>query len=341
MDFLTDADFRKQIKSSPATCYLFFGDEDYMKQHALETARKELSPDPTLAPFNEMRLDALSYSPAALLDMLMPLPMMADRKIITVTGLDFGAMKASDTDALCSVLSQLSEYDYNTVIISAPQDRFDYGNMPKRPSALLAKLSEYATPVYFERNTPSKLATWVGKHYAHKGVSASSDVCAFTVDYCGRDMFNLASETDKIAFWVLSQNRSEVTREDIIKVGTNAAEYDAFALTNAITAGKRDLALSILSDMKFKKTDPIIIMSEVTKTVCDMAAVSSLLREGKTPKEIASSLKLHEYRVSLLAKSKISRETSVRLIEKCQSADLALKSSGAGYDAIEKLICTM
>ena len=154
-------------------------------------------------------------------------------------------------------------------------------------------------------------------------------------------MFNLASETDKIAFWVLSQNRSEVTREDIIKVGTNAAEYDAFALTNAITAGKRDLALSILSDMKFKKTDPIIIMSEVTKTVCDMAAVSSLLREGKTPKEIASSLKLHEYRVSLLAKSKISRETSVRLIEKCQSADLALKSSGAGYDAIEKLICTM
>lgn len=341
MEIIKESDFRKQIKSAPEACYLFFGEEDYMKQFALELARREISPDPSLSPFNEMRLDSLSYSPSALIDMLMPLPMMTDRKIITVTGLDFGAMKASEIDALCSALSQLSEYDYNTVIISAANDRFDYGNLPKRPSALLTKLSEYATPVYFERNTPSRLAAWVSKHYEHNQVSASPEVCSFTVEYCGRDMFNLASETDKIAFWVLSQGRNEVTREDIIKVGTNAAEYDAFAFTNAITAGKRELALDILSDMKFRKTDPIIIMSEMTKTVCDMAAVSSLLREGHTQREIASILKIHEYRVSLLTKSNISRELAQRLLEKCQAADMSLKSSSGGYEVLEKLICTL
>ena len=93
LNIIKEVDFRREIKSSPKEAYFFFGEEDYMKMHAIALARQTLCPDESLSIFNEMKLDALSYSPAALLDMMSALPMMADRKLITITGLDFNAMK--------------------------------------------------------------------------------------------------------------------------------------------------------------------------------------------------------------------------------------------------------
>ena len=340
MNIIKDSDFRREIKQSPAMAYLFFGEEDYLKLHALSLAKQMICPDQALAMFNEMKLDALSYSPAALTDMIISLPMMADRKLITVTGLDFNTMKPQELDALCSALSELSEYDYNTVIISVASDKLDPGYLPKRPSGVLSKLSEYMTCVHFEKNTPQRLCAWVGKHYESRGVYANSDICAFTIDYCGRDMFVLSQETDKISFYVLSQGRNTVTAEDIRFIGVNCAEYDAFAFTNAICAGKKNLALDILSDMKKKRTDPLIIMGEVSRTVCDQISVFALISDGLTHKEIAKILGIHEYKVSLIAKAgRINDER--RLLDLCKKADIDIKSFSDGYTVLEKLICTM
>ena len=90
MNMIKEADFRKAIKSEPDKAYLFFGDEDYMKSFAVTTARDAIVPDPSFAFFNEIKLDSFSYSPEALTDALMPLPMMADRKLILLSGLRIG-----------------------------------------------------------------------------------------------------------------------------------------------------------------------------------------------------------------------------------------------------------
>ncbi|MBQ8409765.1 MAG: DNA polymerase III subunit delta [Clostridia bacterium] len=341
MNIIKESDFRKEIKSKPGTGYLFFGEEDYMKSFALSTATEAISPDPTFGFFNEIKLDSFSYSPEALLDAIMPLPMMADRKLIVLSGIDFNAMKQGELDALCSVLSQLEDYDYNTLIINTSADRFDPGILPKRPSAMLQKLSEHLTAVNFEKNTPAKLAAWVGKHFEHNGVSASPEICALTIDRCGRDMFNLASETDKLAFYVKASGRSEVTREDVMRVAIPAAEYDAFAFTNAIGARKKEEALDILRDLRQRKADPIIIMSEITKTVCDMSAVALMNAEGATVREISDALKIHEYRVSIILKNNVKPAMCRHMTERCREADLELKNSGDGYAVLEKLICTI
>ena len=341
MEIIKEADFRKEIKNKPRGAYLFFGDEDYMKSFALKLATETISPDPSFSFFNEVKLDALSYSPDALLDAMMPLPMMTERKIITVTGLDMGAMRSNEVDALCAVLEQVEEYDYNTIIISVASDRLDPGNLPKKPSSLLKRLGEAAILVNFEKNTPSKLAAWVGKHFEHNAVTASPDVCSFVIERCGRDMFILAGETDKLAFYVKQNGRDQVTREDVIKVATPATEYDAFAFTNAISARKKEEALSILRDMKMKRLDPILIMGEVTRTLCDMTAVAALNEDGLTLSEISGILKLHEYTVSIILRTRPRVDVCKRLIERCREADLELKSSRDGYAVLEKLICTI
>lgn len=344
MKVIKEADFRREIKSDPATAYLFFGEEDYTKNHAVNLARECIVGDDTFAMFNEMKLDALTYSPDVLLDMLATPPMMTERKLIIISGLDFISMKPAELDALISALSALDEYDFNTVIISTSADRFDEGilNSKKpKPSATLTKLSEVLTPVQFEKNSPQRLAMWAQKHYEHNGVMADSNAAAFTVEYCGRDMFALSEEIRKISYYVLSQGRTNVTIDDIRLVGVNSMEYDTFAFTNAICARQKDIALNILLDMKRKRVDPIIIMGEVSKTVYNIVSTSILLSDGLTLGEIAKTIGVHEYTVSILAKSAANIQNPRRLLSLCRDADMDIKSGTGGYLSLEKLICTM
>ena len=340
MEILREADFRKEIKTSPRSAYIFYGEEDYMKKFALDTAISAISPDPSFAFFNEIRMDSFTYSPEALIDALMPAPMMADRKLIILTGIDFNAMRSHEVDAFCNALESISEYDYNTLIVVTSADRFDGGNV-KRPSAILQRFSEYLTPVFFEKNSPAKLVSWVGKHIEHNGASATPEICSMIIDRCGRDMFNLATETDKLAFFVLSEGRRDVTREDVINVAIPVAEFDTFALSNAIGARRRDEALEILADMKLRRLDPLVIFGEINRTVTDMLSIALLRSDGLTQREISETLGMNEFRVGKIMQTLPETEMCRRMLRRCNEADREIKSWGDGFAAIEKLICTI
>ncbi|MBE6693492.1 MAG: DNA polymerase III subunit delta [Ruminococcaceae bacterium] len=348
MNLLKEADLRRKIKADPTGAYFFFGEEDYMKVAAISTARDAVlhaNGDSVGDCFNDIRLGGTDFTADALADAANSPPMMGERKIITVTGLRIDDMKAADFEDLCATLSELSrpELDYNLLIISVDSDAFDYGTLPKRPSAKLTALCEHLTPVYFERNTPARLAAWVDKHYQHGGVTADAQVCAFTVDWCGRDMYKLASEIHKVASYVRAKGREAVTVDDVKLVAIPAVEYDAFAFTNAIMEHRRDLALNILADLKFRREEPIIILSEVNRVLCDLLSVKVMADDGATVGEVAEALRMHEYKAGLYLRQAKDMELS-RLkaaVRSCDDADKALKLSAKGYAVIEKLICSL
>ena len=182
MDIIKEDVFRKQLKKGLSGGYLFFGDEDYLKSFSLRAAKEAVCPDETFAVFNEIKMDALTYSASALTDAMMPPPMMADQKLITVSGLPISDMKPSEFEELCSALEGLSEYDYNVLIISVPAGLIDTGSIPKSPSRTLNALAKYLTPVHFEQISGQRLVAWVGKHFEHNGVSASPTVCSMLID---------------------------------------------------------------------------------------------------------------------------------------------------------------
>ncbi len=339
---LKDADFRKEIKSAPASGYLLFGEEDYLKTISVDFARQTLCPDDTSRAFNEIVLDALDYTPERLLDALATLPMLAERKVIVLRGLNFSSMRSAELDALCRVLSELSTYDYNTLLIPVGADAMDLGFLPKRPSALLTKLSGMLRLVQYERCTPAKLNGWVARHFTHNGVVASGEICGKVIDVCGRNMYTLAGEIDKISYYTLAHDRREVREEDLSAVACVTLEFDTFAFTNALTERNASLALSILSDLKFRRTEPTIILGEVISVSCSMLAIRRMANEGKTVPEMAKALSMHEFKVGLYAKS-VARRSVDELqttLAACAEADRALKLSPQnGYLILERLIC--
>ena len=346
MDLIKESDFRKEIKTAPRGGYLLFGEEDYLKSFAIRTAREVLCPDPTFSFFNEMKLDAVDFTPDKLLDALMPLPMMADKKLVTLNGLNFNTMRAQDLDELCKVLETLPEYDYNVLIVNVAADCLDLGYFPKKPSSAYTKLSEHLVPVYFERCTSAKLAAWVQKHFVHYGVEASPALCAAMSDYCGHSMFILANEIEKLSYYTLSKDARVATEEDMRQVCTPVNEYDAFAFTNAIMDGQHETALGILADYRMRRVDPIVVLGEVTTVICNLMLVRAMTAEGATTAEIATVSKLrNEYKVKIYQRSlrNTSEKRLRRALDACAVADASLKqsSSSKGYAPLERLICTL
>lgn len=342
MDIIKEDVFKRQLKNGLTGGYLFFGDEDYLKVYYLNSARNAVCPDKSFAFFNDMRIDALDYTASALLEALIPVPMMSDKKIVTVSGLAISNMRPSEIDDLCDVLAALPEYDYNVLIISVPAGLIDEGYLPKRPSAVLTKLGKYLKPVRFEATTPARLCNWAIKHFEHNGVSASSEVCDFLINYCGTSMFILSSEIDKLSFYALSQNRTEIRKDDILFVSVPSVDTDAYAFTNAILDGKYDEALNVLSVMKYRRVEPVFLLSEISRVICDLISVRALSDSGKSSAEIAGILKMNEYKAKIYTASASGKpmEKLRRAVELCSEADASLKMSPQGYTALEKLICS-
>ena len=340
MELIKEEVFRKQMKKGLSGGFLFFGDEDYLKSFALASARQAICPDQTFAVFNDIRLDALDYSASALLNALMPPPMMSEQKIVTVSGLNLNSLRSGEIDDLCETLGELPRYDYNVLILSVPAGQMEEGNLPKKPSAVLSRLAEYLTPVHFEPISGARLCAWVGKHFQHHGVEAAPEVCAYLIEYSGKSMFILSKETEKLAYYVLEKGRTSVTKEDVENVSVAELSADSFALTNAILDGRYEDAINTLAVMKFRRVEPVILMSEISKAVCEMIAIKSLQEEGYPLGEISAILKMNEYRAKryLGGVSKKSMKRLRRAVTLCSEADLALKQSPQGYVAIEKLI---
>lgn len=340
---ITEPEYRKQIGKTAGKAYLFFGEEDYLKSKALEQTEKAICPDSACAVFNDMSIDAIDFTPEALYDAMIPLPMMAEEKLVTVRGLAVGSMKPSEVEELIEVLKELADYEYNTVILIVPAGMLDAGYLPKSPSALLKKLAQVTIPVHFETPSGAKLNAWVARHFQHRGVQAAPAECVALTQAVGNSMLILANEVDKIAFFVKASGRSIVSAADIAAVASPAIECDTFALSNAILDGKYQEAMRVLGVMKFERVEPVVILGNLAKTFCDLRCARVLLDAGKSTKEIAGVLKLNEYPAKLIVRSAGRAEVArlSRAIALCGEADLSIKLSFGDYSPIEKLICSL
>ncbi len=342
-DFITDEDYRKGLDHAVGNAFLFFGSEDYLKAAAVRTTREALCPDPSMAFFNDIVIDATDYTDEKLLDTMAAPPMMTDARLIVLRGFDFTAIRQSELDGLLETVALVKEYDYNCIIIEVAADLIDEGYLPKKPSPMLKKIAKALTPVRFEAPTGARLARWAAKHFAHHGVTADPAVCTAFVEYAGNTMFVLANEIEKLSAYIKAHGKSTVTVEDIRTVTVPATLPDAFALSNAILEGNGEAALSALAVMKFERVEPTVILGEISRTFADMQSARVLFDAGKNVAEVATVLKLHEYKARLISKAlaKISPARLTRVIALAAETDQALKRSAGDYSLIETLIAAI
>jgi DNA polymerase-3 subunit delta len=348
MDIITNADFNKKIKTDADGYYLFYGEEDYLKAHAIKALKDAMGIDESLEIFNYVTLDVLDYSADKLIDILSMPPMMAEKKLVVVTGLNIKKMSsranASEFNDFLDALGHLNEFDYNVFVLSIPNGNITEELPKKAPTGALKTLADILQPVKFEAPTPAKLALWAVRHFEHHGISANAQDCSLLVDYCGKNMFTLTGEIEKLALYARAKGRNELLREDITTVCTAEMEYGAFEFSNAILDGRKGEALSILSVMKFKQIDPLIIMGELSGIFSDLLKIKIMLLTGKNNQQISAEtgINIHKVGIYVTSARRMELDRLRAIVSMATDVDLAMKYRyDSGYLHLEKLICSL
>ena len=340
---ITAAEFRRKLKAPFSGAFLFFGEEEYLKQNSLESCRTLIDPNPATS-FNIQRFSAQSndFSLRAVQDALLSPPFFAERKMIEVCDFNFNAAAEgvlSDWEKLFEACTP----DDTLLIISATAEEFDAGTV-KRPSKLATRFGNLLTLVAFEKETPARLAGWIARHFAAEHILITPAQCHALLDRCGHSMFILSHEIAKLCGYIQAQGRDRLEEEDIRLVTSSYAETEEFAFSNRILEGDTAGAYALLADMKAKKERPELILSSISGVFSDMCRIAVLTEASMTAKDIAGRLKLHEYKVSLYQKAIRGRsaERLHEILRRCSEADLKIKNSSVdSYIVIERLIASL
>lgn len=148
------------------------------------------------------------------------------------------------------------------------------------------------------------LPGWVAEQFKLRGVQADADASRMLIELVGDDLYELASEVDKLATWSAGGEK-RVSLADVELLVAPRAESPGFVLTDAW--GARDVAgvLRAAENMIDRSGDPKSrtiprIVGSLTNHVSRIRKVQVLEAQGVPSKEAASRLKMHPFYVQKL-----------------------------------------
>ncbi len=341
---MTEAEFRQELKTLNGG-YLLYGDEDYLKFSYSKEARKHVL-DGMFDEFNHIVIYGEDFTPYALLNALSTLPMMSEKKLVEIRGVDFNSLKKDEIKELEEALMTMEENSSHTVlIIRADSGYFNEGRLPKAPSEIYRMMSKYLTMVQFDFPTAARLRTWMQKHFSKWEINISGDLCDKMVDICGHDMWAISNEIEKLCAYAKMNGISSISFENIENVCCKTVEYDDFRLTNALLDKNKDLVFETLRRQKATHEPPFAILSSVIKLYMEMYLVSVHFSSGMNKSQIAQALGIHEFKVGkyINSISGVNPKKLERAVELCNEADVKSKSYSnmVSYIAVERLISAL
>ena len=342
---MTQAELRAALKNGAfGDVFFFCGEEDYLKRYYLSEIRTALQSDETLAVFNHIQLEGETLDLIALEDAVSTPPFMADYKLIEWRLLVPDKMKEEDIAALEDISARVRESGDTCLVFTVQGDDFDVGRLPKKPSALYTRLDKALSLVYFAQSNDGDLVTWIARHLKKDGLVISAAAARAILLRCGHSMTVLSGEVDKLACLALARGRSEVTEEDVVGIVSPCEEFDAFALSNALLENKTETAYRCLRDLRLRRVEPLSVLGSLVRFYSELTLICRLRDEGMASAEIARTLKMHEYPLSLRLRALEGRtaEESVAALDALRRLDAASKESVADvYGGIERMIATL
>lgn len=348
-DIITGTEFRRQLKQMPNGIFLFFGEEEYTKHHCLESLREQICPDPQTAVFNHVKISAAeaSFSFAAITDAFSALPFFGGGKLTEVHDLDLSALKDGELKELLAVIEGLHAYETpderNVLVIYCLPDELD-PKASNRSASVLKKLGEQLRAVRFDCETDAHLLSWVQRHFTSLGILASPAVCRALIDRCGRSMFTLDNEVQKLCAYAHKNGMERVEEPDLETVVPRNTEIGTFDFVNALENCNPDGAYAAYAEMKNRREKPEIIMGTIINTYDLLYRIKSAAQSGRSDREIAQLLGISEKRIPFMMRacSHFSLSFLGGAVRACHDADMKIKGSGLEpYTVIETLLATL
>ena len=271
-----DAAAVKQLKSDLSAgtlgrLYIFHGEEAYLRDFYLGQMKKKLLSGGMEA-FNLHTLQARECDPKSLGQIVDCLPMMSRRTMVVVYDYDLFKAPAEQREAMAALFADLPEY----VCLVFVYDLIEY--KPDARTKLAAAIKANGTAVKFTRQEQGDLVDWIRRRFKALDHDIDSELARYLIFLCGDLMTGLISEIGKIGAY--ARHRA-VTRADIDAVAIPQLDAVVFQLTDAITAGDFDKAVSVLSDLLHMGEPPIKLLSVLGRQLRQLYSARLAMEERK------------------------------------------------------------
>lgn len=336
---MNNKEFRDRYKSGAVSGgYLLFGDEDYVKSvYVRELCASVVGG--VFEEFNVLRLDGTEVTPGQIEEAISSFPMMAERKVVIVSPfLPSAHKREGELDSYISAFSTVADFPQTVLAVVMPSGEEE--TKKNEYAGATKKLVSVLTPVDFPKRTPAELRRWIAKG---AGDNITPEAVDRVLATCGTDSFVLHGEVEKLAAWSGAHGGAQITPDVVRTVCCETKEEGAFDLANAVLDGNIAEALELLKRARVRGDEPIVYAAGISKTICEMHSVRVLLDAGVKPDEIPSILKIADYpcRLRVRAVQGIDADRLLAMVNRCAECDRLLKSSSRGFDAVERLVCTL
>lgn len=304
----------------PANVYIFFGEETYLMQQAVEQLRALLVPA-GFEEFNYHRLTGKGLTVQELTEAVEAMPMMSQSTFVTVTDMDVFKLDEAQRTALVSLLEDFPEYC--TLV-------FLYRQLPYKKDGKLKKLTAavaaHTTEIEFAPQGRQKLQKWVRRRFAAFDKELDDNAIDHLLFTCGSLMGGLVPEINKIAAYAKGKR---VTVADIDAVADPVLDARIFDMTNAVTARDYDRAAAVLAELLRMQTEPIAILAVLGRELRQLYT-ARLALDGKKDavwvKELWRMTSAYPATKLMEAARSVSRPWCRDAVRRCQTLDRRMKS---------------
>ncbi len=262
---------KEHIKSGQyKTVYLLYGSETYLRR--LYTSKLKVG---ALAGGDTMNLSVFSGKDTdwnEVRNLAETMPFFAEHRVIVLE--NTGAFKNA-----CDFADEIANLPDTAVLI------FNEDEVDKR-SRMFKAVKDHGYVCEMNGLSEDDLSIWVAQLLNKDGKKISRDDLRFLLERVGTDMENLGTEIEKLVCYI--GDREVVTKEDILTVTTEQISGKIFAMTDALGAKNKKLALELYHDLLAVREKPMTVLYLMVRQCNMILQVAEMNRQGLDRSAIAS-----------------------------------------------------
>lgn len=328
--------FERESEKGVFGAFLFFGEDDYLKERALSKLRERILSAEGFELFNHFDISFSGASNlsrdelfASLSDAVDALPMMQEQKLIEIHDLNVDKLNAAEMGYLTDACKKAGED--TVMIIFCRENELDCGYRFE-VQANFVKLSGAAKPVRFQTLPKARLASYAKKYLLKEDIKMSDGAASTLCDMCACKMMALTGELSKLSAYYSTVTDGEkiVNEADVRRIcSETTGEETPFALVDAMQKWKLVGVLEVLRTMRDQREEPVVVVSKMAKVYMEMLFIKSLMITGMNAQDISKKMKMNAFRVEkfVLSLEKAPITVIENAIKEIYELDLALKST--------------
>ena len=299
-------------KNKTRPVYYLCGEETAMKEAALKRLEGLFRPES----FNFSVRDAETTDMAQALDEAQTSPMLAEVRFVAIKHVE--KIKKEPLKALLAYLEDPCPSACLLLLADWPREKSD-----PIPAALTAECAL----VNFAPMSQGQAVEHMNSMLLAKGVKTDGEALELLIELLGTDSVTLDGEAEKIVLYMHGQNRV-FSPEDAIALAGFARAQNPFELSNAVGGRRAVQAAQAAQSMLEAGTEPLGLLSQVSRCVERLLKVKRLTAAGEGPSACyQAGMSPGQYHAAQRDAASYTEDKLLRSLRRCLEAEELLKSS--------------